>query len=58
MSTSTKSKAFKIIAEDLKGKVVAEYLFASMKEAIKFELHMRNQKFKTTMKRVSIWMST
>ena len=58
MSTSTKSKAFRIIAEDLKGKVVAEYLFASMKEAIKFELHMRNQKYKTTMQRVSIWMST
>tara|TARA_Y100001937_G_scaffold110238_1_gene155622 strand:+ start:626 stop:790 length:165 start_codon:yes stop_codon:yes gene_type:complete len=54
MSTSIKSKAFKIIAKDLKGKVVAEYLFASMKEAIKFELHMRNQKYKTTMKRVSI----
>ena len=58
MSTSIKSKAFKIIAKDLKGKVVAEYLFASMKEAIKFELHMRNQKYKTTMQRVSIWMST
>lgn len=51
MSTST---AFKIIAEDNKGKIVAEYLFASMKQAIKFELHMRNQKYKTKMKRVSI----
>ena len=51
MSTST---AFKIIAQDTKGKVIAEYLSASMKEAIKFEIHMRNQKYKTKMKRVSI----
>ena len=44
--------SFKVKAID--GKVVAEYLFASMKEAIKFECHMRNQKYKTLMERILV----
>jgi len=46
--------SFKVKAFDGKGKVVAEYLFASMKEAIKFECHMRNQKYKTLMERILV----
>ncbi len=53
MSTSTKDKkrAFLVKAVDNKGNVAAEYLFASMKEAVKFELHMRNQSYTTEMHR-------
>mgnify|MGYP001191976106 FL=1 len=49
-----KKNAFKVTAVDTKGKTVAEYLFASMKDAIKFELHMRNQKYKTVMERMPV----
>mgnify|MGYP001212439925 FL=1 len=54
MSTSTnkhKKRAFLVKAIDTGGKTVAEYLFASMKEAVKFELHMRNQRYTTEMHR-------
>ena len=34
MSTSTKDKAFKVLAYDEKDKLIAEYLFAKLKEAI------------------------
>ena len=53
MSTSTKDKkrAFLVKAVDNKGNVAAEYLFDSMKEAVKFELHMRNQSYTTEMHR-------
>ena len=46
--------AFKIIAKNKLCKVVAEYLFASMKEAMKFELHMRDQEYTTEMIRLNL----
>ena len=49
-----KKNAFKVKAVDRNGKTVAEYIFASMKEAIKFELHMRNQEYKTKMERMPV----
>ena len=57
MSTSTnkaKIKAFVVKATDKNGDVKAQYTFASLKEAIKFELAMRNMPYKTSMHRKSI----
>lgn len=52
MSTSTKDKAFKVLAYDEKDKLIAEYLFAKLKEAIKFQLGMQKKGYTTTMQRL------
>ena len=47
------STAFKVTA--FKGdKLVAEYIFAFMKEAIKFEIRMRENNYSTKMERIEV----
>ena len=56
MSISTKDKtAFKVIAKSGR-KIVAEYVFANMMEAIKFEIGMREDGYKTKMERIYVWI--
>ena len=54
MSTSTKDKAFKVLAYDEKDKLIADYLFSEMQEAIKFQLGMQKKGYTTTMQRLPI----
>ena len=54
MSTSTKDKAFKVLAYDKKDKLIADYLFSELKEAIKFQLGMQKKGYTTTMQRLPI----
>ena len=54
MSISTKDKtAFKVIAKSGR-KIVAEYVFANMMEAIKFEIGMREDGYKTKVERIYV----
>lgn len=47
------STAFKVTA--LEGdKLVAEYIFAFMKEAIQFEIRMREKNYTTKMERIEV----
>ena len=54
MSTSTKDKAFKVLAYDKKDKLIAEYLFAKLKEAIEFQVGMQKKSYTTSMHRLPI----
>ena len=54
MSTSTKDKAFKVLAYDEKDKLIADYLFSELKEAIKFQLGMQKKGYTTSMHRLPI----
>ena len=49
MSTS----AFKVKAFE-GDKLVCEYLFAFMKEAIQFEIRMREKNYRTSMERINV----
>jgi len=54
MSISTKDKtAFKVIAKSGR-KIVAEYVFENMMEAIKFEIGMREDGYNTKMERIYV----
>jgi len=58
MSISTKDKtAFKVIAKSGR-KIVAEYVFENMMEAIKFEIGMREDGYNTKMERIYVWIYT
>jgi len=47
------STAFKVTAFE-GDKLIAEYIFAYMKEAIKFEIRMREKNYRTSMERVKV----
>lgn len=49
-----KTTAYVVKATDKNGDVKANYSFASLKEAMKFEIAMRNLPYKTSMHRKSI----
>lgn len=57
MSTSTNKvkDAFKVLAYDEKDKLVADYLFGEMQQAIKFQLGMQKRGYTTSMQRLPIW---
>ena len=46
--------SFKVLAYDEKDELVAEYLFAKLQEAIKFQLGMQKKGYTTTMHRLSL----
>ena len=50
--------SFKVLAYDEKDELVAEYLFAQLQEAIKFQLGMQRKGYTTTMHRLSLWVNT
>ena len=50
--------SFKVLAYDEKDELVAEYLFAKLQEAIKFQLGMQKKGYTTTMHRLSLWVNT
>ena len=45
--------AYKVIAEGEK-EPVAEFIFKSLKEALAFEMGMRDKKYKTTLERINV----
>jgi len=47
------TNAFKVKAFE-GDKLVAEYIFALMKEAIQFEIRMREKNYRTSMERVKV----
>lgn len=50
---NTETRAFKVFCYK-KEKVVAEYLFAVLKEAMKFEISMRDKGYTTQIERISL----
>ena len=45
--------AYRVIAEGEK-EPVAEFIFKSLKEALAFEMGMRDKKYETTLERISV----
>lgn len=54
MSTQDKETAFKVTAKQGR-KVVAEYIFANMLDAITFEVGMKNEGYNTKMEAIYVW---
>ena len=50
---TTETKAFKVFCYKEK-EIVAEYLFALLKEAMKFEISMRDKGYTTEIKRINL----
>ena len=46
--------AFKVTALNDNNELVAEFVFDSLKEAIKFELGMRDQEYTTNVERINV----
>ena len=51
---TNKPEAFKVVAYDEDDKLIAEYLFEKLQEAIKFQLGMQEKGYATTMTRMPI----
>jgi len=54
MSTQDKETAFKVTAKQGR-KVVAEYIFANMLDAITFEVGMKKEGYNTKMEAIYVW---
>lgn len=52
--TGTQMIAYKVISEDSNGKIVAEYIFESLKEAIKFHAGMIGNDYKSIISRLEV----
>jgi len=54
MSTQDKETAFKVTAKNGR-KIVAEYVFANMLDAITFEVGMKKEGYNTKMEAIYVW---